>query len=48
MMADPRHAQIMADAASKAKNNKGIWIEPGSNKGYDSYALDSLQTAGSA
>jgi hypothetical protein len=48
MMADPRHAEILADAAKKAKDNKGIWVDPGSNKGYDSFALDSLQTANSA
>lgn len=27
----------------KADEGPGIWIEPGSNKGYDSFALDSLQ-----
>jgi hypothetical protein len=32
------------DVAAKAdQGDKGIWVEPGSNKGYDSFALDSLQ-----
>ena len=38
-------AEAMADPMPqpKADEGPGIWIEPGSNKGYDSYALDSLQ-----
>ena len=35
-LADPNPAPLAAPS-------KGIWIEPGSNMGYDSYALDSLQ-----
>ncbi len=31
------------DVAKASGGDKGIWIEPGSNKGYDSFALDSLQ-----
>eukprot|EP00960_Hanusia_phi_P030017 748336-Hanusia_phi.AAC.2 len=40
-LADPNPAPLAAPS-------KGIWIEPGSNKGYDSYALDSLQDKHSA
>ena len=36
-MPPPKHAE-----------GPGIWIEPGSNKGYDSFALDSLQVKGTA
>eukprot|EP00286_Rhodomonas_abbreviata_P011847 CAMPEP_0181322762 /NCGR_PEP_ID=MMETSP1101-20121128/19404_1 /TAXON_ID=46948 /ORGANISM="Rhodomonas abbreviata, Strain Caron Lab Isolate" /LENGTH=279 /DNA_ID=CAMNT_0023430703 /DNA_START=13 /DNA_END=852 /DNA_ORIENTATION=- len=43
MMADPTHPMMQPKPQSK-----GIWVEPGSNKGYDSFALDSLQTHGEA
>lgn len=43
MMADPSHPMLAPKPESK-----GIWVEPGSNKGYDSFALDSLQVQGSA
>lgn len=39
---DPMGNPIKAAQAAHAED-KGIWVEPGSNKGYDSYALDSLQ-----
>jgi hypothetical protein len=42
-------AEALADPSGMAPasqdSSKGIWIEPGSNKGFDSYALDSLQVA---
>lgn len=43
-------AEAMADPMPqpKADEGPGIWIEPGSNKGYDSFALDSLQSKDSA
>lgn len=43
-------AEAMADPmpTPKADPGPGIWIEPGSNKGYDSYALDSLQVKDAA
>jgi hypothetical protein len=38
-------AEAMTDPMPppKADEGPGIWVEPGSNKGFDSYALDSLQ-----
>lgn len=47
-MADPRHDEVMAAQAEAAPDPKGIWIEPGSGKNGDSFALDSLQVHGSA
>jgi hypothetical protein len=43
-------AEALADPnpQPKADEGPGIWIEPGSNKGYDSFALDSLQSKGTA
>jgi len=43
-------AESMADPMPQpvAEEGPGIWIEPGSNKGYDSFALDSLQVKDSA
>jgi len=43
-------AESMGDPIPQAKaaEGPGIWIEPGSNKGFDSFALDSLQVKDSA
>eukprot|EP00285_Hemiselmis_virescens_P007904 CAMPEP_0173390760 /NCGR_PEP_ID=MMETSP1356-20130122/16068_1 /TAXON_ID=77927 ORGANISM="Hemiselmis virescens, Strain PCC157" /NCGR_SAMPLE_ID=MMETSP1356 /ASSEMBLY_ACC=CAM_ASM_000847 /LENGTH=328 /DNA_ID=CAMNT_0014348227 /DNA_START=20 /DNA_END=1006 /DNA_ORIENTATION=- len=41
--ADPRHEEMEEEREEAASSDKGIWIEPGSGKGGDSFALDSLQ-----
>lgn len=46
-MADPRRDEVLAAQAEAAPDPKGIWIEPGSGKNGDSFALDSLQSKGS-
>ena len=49
-LGEESEAEALADPMPQPKQAKGpgIWIEPGSNKGYDSYALDSLQGHGVA
>mmetsp|Transcript_13384 Transcript_13384/g.26296 ORF Transcript_13384/g.26296 Transcript_13384/m.26296 type:complete len:137 (-) Transcript_13384:44-454(-) len=51
-LGEESEAEAMADPTQPMMHpkpqSKGIWIEPGSNKGYDSFALDSLQTKGEA
>uniref|UniRef100_A0A7S1HCZ2 Uncharacterized protein n=2 Tax=Hemiselmis andersenii TaxID=464988 RepID=A0A7S1HCZ2_HEMAN len=45
---DPRQEEMREEREEAASTDKGIWIEPGSGKGGDSFALDSLQVKGTA
>uniref|UniRef100_A0A7S0W965 Uncharacterized protein n=1 Tax=Hemiselmis tepida TaxID=464990 RepID=A0A7S0W965_9CRYP len=45
---DPRQEQMREEREEAASTDKGIWIEPGSGKGGDSFALDSLQVKSTA
>lgn len=47
-MADPRHNEVLAAQAEAAGDSKGIWMEPGSGKNGDSFALDSIQVKSNA
>jgi hypothetical protein len=46
-LGEESEAEAMANPnpAPPPSASKGIWVEPGSNKGFDSFALDSLQVS---
>lgn len=46
-LGEESEAEAMANPnpAPAPSASKGIWVEPGSNKGFDSFALDSLQVS---